>query len=168
MNYLGLRSAIRWNLCLSTLDWTNEQLLANCFTITCYSAISLFNISLTSCFYSSFTQIIQENILRIFSILCCKSLSFNDLFDSSWHWLNQSLNNFNWKFSSLLTNQSLQVRKSFWWRASFTNCLLQDHPQILYWVVLAILGNDFFSMDWCVVILQNSGFAPALSFCNWS
>ena len=35
-------------------------------------------------------------------------------------------------FLPLLTNHSLQVRKSFWWRASFTNCLLQDHPQILY------------------------------------
>ena len=118
MNYLGLRSAIRWNLCLSTLDWTNEQLLANCFTITCYSAISLFNISLTSCFYSSFTQIIQENILRIFSILCCKSLMTCLRLFCNLHWHNHCLNNFEWNFSPLLTNHSLQVRKSFWWRAS--------------------------------------------------
>ena len=33
-----------------------------------------------------------------FSILCWKSLSFNDLYDSSWHWLKQSLNNFDWNF----------------------------------------------------------------------
>ena len=31
-----------------------------CFTVTCYSTIFWFNISLTSCFYSRFTQIIQK------------------------------------------------------------------------------------------------------------
>ena len=63
--------------------------------------------------------------------------------DSSWHWLNQSLNNFAWNFPPLLTNHSLQVRKSFWWRASFTNCLLQDHPQILCWVEIRTLCWPF-------------------------
>ena len=136
---------------------------------------------MTSCFYSSFTQIIQKiywgsfqyfvanpwALMTCLTLLCIESIRV-------------------WTISSgiflpLLTNHSLQVRKSFWWRASLLIAFFRtihkfsivlrsglcaghtrDYRQWLFfqdcYLVTLLLCN--------VVILKNIGFAPALPFCN--
>ena len=78
-------------------------------------------------------------MLGYLSILSGKSLCLDDLVCSFRYGFNQGLNSFLWNFFPFFPNNDLQVSNSPWRGVSWTDCLLQNHPQILFWVEVRTL-----------------------------